>query len=75
MNKIIEIVRLIFNLHLGQYESIEQVKIVESLIGLYKFTFQQIIQNEFDVWVNIWSMFIEDIKIKDENGIINKIIL
>jgi len=48
---------------------------VESLTGLYKFIFQQIIQNEFDVWVNIWSMFIEDIKIKDENGIINKIIL
>jgi len=75
MNKIIEIVRLIFNLHLERYESIEQVKMVESLTGLYKFTFQQIIQNEFDVWVNICSMFIDDIKIKDENGIINKIIL
>jgi hypothetical protein len=75
MNKIIEIVRLIFNLHLERYESIEQVKMVESLTRLYKFIFQQIIQNEFDVWVNICSMFIEDIKIKDENGIINKIIL
>jgi hypothetical protein len=75
MNKIIEIVRLIFNLHLEQYESIEQVKMVESLTRLYKFIFQQIIQNEFDVWMNIWSMFIENIKIKDENGIISKIIL
>jgi hypothetical protein len=74
MNKILEIVRLIFNLHLEQYESIDKVTMVESLTGLYKFTFQKSIQNEFDVWVNISSIFIEDIKVKDENGVINKII-
>ncbi len=42
VNKIIEILRSVFNLHLKRCESIEQYPMLELLTGLYKFTFQQV---------------------------------
>ncbi len=42
INKIIEILRSLFNLHLKRCESIENFPIFELLTNLYKFTLQQV---------------------------------
>jgi len=46
INKIIEILRSLFNLHLKRCESIEHFPIFELLTSLYKFTFQQVKQKQ-----------------------------
>jgi hypothetical protein len=42
INKITEILRSLFNLHLKRCESIEHFPLFELLTGLYKFTLQQV---------------------------------
>ncbi len=53
INKIIEILRSVFNLHLKRCESIEQYPMFELLTGLYKFTFQQVNELFFFLKINI----------------------
>jgi hypothetical protein len=45
INKITEILRAVFNLHLKRCESIEHFPFLELLTGLYKFTLQQVNTN------------------------------
>ena len=46
INKITEILRSLFNLHLKRCESIEHFPMFELLTSLYKFTLQQVKQKE-----------------------------
>ena len=45
INKILEILRSVFTLHLKRCESIENFPLMELLTGIYKFTFQQVESN------------------------------
>jgi hypothetical protein len=45
INKVTEILRSLFNLHLKRCESIENFPMLELLTGLYKFTLQQVKAN------------------------------
>ncbi|CAF3832724.1 unnamed protein product [Adineta steineri] len=72
INKITEILHSLFSLHLKRCESIENYPMFELLSGVYKFTFQQVTQDGFYACLDIWSIFIEYIKTKDENRLLNK---
>lgn len=52
-NKITEILRSLFNLHLKRCESIENFPIIELLSGLYKFTFQQVTKQNNKISISI----------------------
>ncbi|UJR28072.1 hypothetical protein I4U23_009328 [Adineta vaga] len=71
-NKITEILRSLFNLHLKRCETIEHFPMFELLSGLYKFTFQQTTQDGFYTCLDIWSIFIEYISTKEESRFTNK---
>ncbi|CAF0787699.1 unnamed protein product [Adineta steineri] len=72
INKITEILHSLFSLHLKRCESIENYPMFELLSGVYKFTFQQVTQDGFYACLDIWSIFIDYIKTKDENRLLNK---
>ncbi|CAF1378603.1 unnamed protein product [Rotaria sordida] len=72
INKITEILHSLFSLHLKRCESIEGFPMFELLTSFYKFTLQQTTQDGFYACLDIWSIFIEYIKTKDEIGLINK---
>ncbi|CAF1422636.1 unnamed protein product [Adineta ricciae] len=70
--KLIEILRTLFNLHLKRCETIEHFPMFELLNGLYKFTFHQTTQDGFYACLDIWSIFIEYIKTKDESRLMSR---
>lgn len=70
--KLIEILRTIFNLHLKRCETIEQFPLMELISALYKSTFQQTTQDGFYICIDIWQIFIEYLKTKNENCSTNR---